>query len=335
MRTKRLRTGAGGGFEERGEAAVVCAGIVVADHVTPPLERLPAAGELVMVDRLVLNIGGCAANAAVDLAKMGVKSLVCGCVGQDGFGRFVVDALEAEGIDTRGIRRTGKYDTSQTLIVNVRDEDRRFIHTFGANRDFRAADLPMERILAAKVLYVGGYFAMPGLVEEELAPIFETCQKAGVKTVLDVVVPGPGEYMSRLKKLLRHTDVFLPNGDEARLMTGQSDPVRQAEAFRRAGAKTVVVTLGGEGAVLVSQRARLRAGVYPVEFVDGSGGGDAFDAGFIYGLLNGYGLRQCLEVASALGASCVRAVGTTAGVFTRTEAEAFTKQHQLTIEQIG
>ena len=200
---------------------MVCAGIVVADHVTPPLERLPGAGELVMVERLVLNIGGCAANAAVDLAKMGVRALVCGCVGEDWFGRFVVDALEAEGIDTRGIRRTGKYDTSQTLIVNVRGEDRRFIHTFGANRDFRAADLPLDRVLRARVLYVGGYFAMPGLVAEELAPIFRACQEAGVKTVLDVVVPGPGEYMSRLERLLAHTDVFLPNGDESRLITGE------------------------------------------------------------------------------------------------------------------
>ena len=80
---------------------------------------------------------------------------------------------------------------------------------------------------------------------------------------------------------------------------------------------------GGDGAVLVNQQACLRAGVYPVEYVDASGGGDAFDAGFIYGLLNNLSVEDCLRVASALGASCVRAIGTTPGVFTRRECEAF------------
>ena len=67
------------------------------------------------------------------------------------------------------------------------------------------------------------------------------------------------------------------------------------------------------GPLLVSEDVRLRAGAYPVEFVDGSGGGDAFDAGYVYGLLHGLGTEDCLRVASALGASCVRAIGTTTG----------------------
>jgi sugar/nucleoside kinase (ribokinase family) len=79
---------------------------------------------------------------------------------------------------------------------------------------------------------------------------------------------------------------------------------------------------------------RVRAGTYPVEFVDGSGGGDAFDAGYVYGLLHGMGTEDCLRVASALGASCVRAVGTTTGVFTRAECEDFLRRHELKIEAI-
>ena len=92
--------------------------------------------------------------------------------------------------------------------------------------------------------------------------------------------------------------------------------------------------MGGDGSVLVSGDARLRAGVYPVTFVDGSGGGDAFDAGYIYGLLNGLSPEECVRVASALGASCVRAIGTTPGVFTRAECEAFLRKHQLPIERL-
>ena len=100
------------------------------------------------------------------------------------------------------------------------------------------------------------------------------------------------------------------------------------------GAGTTVITLGSDGSVLVSDKVRLRASTYPVEYVDGSGGGDAFDAGYIHGLLHGLGTEDCLRVASALGASCVRAIGTTPGVFTRSECEEFLRRHTLKIDRV-
>ncbi|MBV9122236.1 MAG: carbohydrate kinase family protein, partial [Planctomycetes bacterium] len=168
----------------------------------------------------------------------------------------------------------------------------------------------------------------------ELAAVFAMARQAGVQTVLDVVTPGPGEYLSRLEPLLPQVDVFLPNNQEAQLITGEADPLRQAELFRRLGAGTVVITMGGDGALLINDRIRLRAGVFAVPFVDGSGGGDAFDAGYIYGLLNRLEVEDCLRVASALGASCVRAVGTTQGVFTRPECEAFLQKNTLRIDRV-
>ena len=74
---------------------------------------------------------------------------------------------------------------------------------------------------------------------------------------------------------------------------------------------------------------------YPISFVDGSGGGDAFNAGYIVGLLEGRTELDCLKLASAVGASCVRAVGTTAGVFTRAQAEDFMRRHELNVEPIA
>jgi sugar/nucleoside kinase (ribokinase family) len=313
---------------------VLCAGIIVADHVSSPITHLPAAGELVMADSLILTIGGCAANAAVDLVKMGVRSAVVGRVGGDIFGRIVADMLREHGVDVSALRISPGSDTSQTLIVNVARQDRRFIHTFGANAEFSAADIPLERLQQCRVLYLGGYLLMPNVRHDELASVFAAARRAGVRTVLDVVTPGPAEYLSRLEQLLPHVDVFLPNNHEAELVTGEKDPVRQAERFQRLGAGTTVITMGAEGAVLVSDEVRLRAGVFDVPFVDGTGGGDAFDAGYIYGLLNGWDARDCLRVGSALGASCVRAIGTTPGVFTRKECEAFLNEHSLQIEPI-
>jgi sugar/nucleoside kinase (ribokinase family) len=315
---------------------VICAGIVVADHLCVPIDHVPEAGELVMAERLTLEIGGCASNAAVALAKMGVASAVCGCVGSDVFGRFVIETLKVRGVDAGGIRVVPDADTSQTLIVNVQGQDRRFIHCFGANALFNSDDIRPELVSRARALYVGGYLLMPALEQDSLARVFQLARQQGVTTVLDVAVPGrlgigQGHLMTQLSRLLPYTDVFLPNEDEARLITGRADPLEQAEAFRDAGVGTAVITLGGAGSVLAAPGIRLRAGVFPVQFVDGSGGGDAFDAGYICGLLRGCDARGCLELASALGASCVRAVGTTPGVFTHEQCAAFLQQHQLPI----
>jgi sugar/nucleoside kinase (ribokinase family) len=298
------------------------------------VDHLPAAGELVLADRLLLTIGGCAANVAVDLARMEVAAAVVGRVGDDPFGRIIADMLRAQGVDISALQVSAGADTSQTLIVNVQGEDRRFIHTFGANAEFCAADIPSERAQGCPVLYLGGYLVMPKVLQDEMVPVFAAARRSGTRVVMDLVTPGPGDYLPRLEKLLPHIDVFLPNQHEGQLITGEADPVRQAELFHGLGAATAIVTLGGDGAVLVNDRERLRAGAYPIPFVDGSGGGDAFAAGYICGLLDGLDAEGCLRLASALGASCVRAVGTTTGVFTRSECDEFMRLHPLRIERI-
>ena len=313
---------------------VLCAGIIVADHLCTPVTHVPAPGELVTADGMLLTIGGCAANTVADLARIGVRAAVVGRVGADVFGRVVTDLLREAGVDVSALTASTTAATSQTLIVNVRGQDRRFIHSFGANAEFAAADVPRGLLEHARALYVGGYLVMPSLHAEELAPVFAAARARGVLTVLDVVVPGPGDYVGRLRPLLPHVDVFLPNHDEAALITGEHDPVRQAEFFRSLGCGTVVITMGGAGCVLVEAGRRLRAGVFAVPLVDATGGGDAFDAGYIDARLRGLGPEDCLRVASALGASCVRAIGTTPGVFTRAECDAFLRTHTLAIEAI-
>lgn len=314
---------------------VVCAGLLVADHLCTPISHLPAAGELVMADELVLNIGGCASNAAVVLSKLGLTPSVCGKVGDDVFGRFVVETLVGHGVDCAAVTVDPDLPTSQTLIVNVKGQDRRFIHSFGANQALGAADL--ERVLEdpPRILYLGGYLVLPGLEARDLAALFAQARKLGTTTLLDVACPGGTDYLRHVEPVLAETDVFLPNSHEAGLILGgETDPVKQARAFREMGAGRVIITRGDEGAVSLSDALEVRLGTYPVSFVDGTGGGDAFDAGYIAGLLEGLPELDCLELASAVGASCVRAVGTTAGVFTRPEADAFIRQHELAVEPL-
>jgi sugar/nucleoside kinase (ribokinase family) len=308
-------------------------GVLVADHLCAPITHFPRAGELVLSDHLSLNIGGCASNAAIDLARVGVAVGVVGCVGDDPFGRFVVETLQRAGVDTRSIRSLADVGTSGTLIINVQGEDRRFVHTIGANGRLSAADIPLDRLRETKVLYVGGYLLMPSLEGRALAELFRQARSLGVTTVVDVVVPGPGDYWNQLEPLLPETDVFLPNNDEGEILTGETDPRRQAERFRTAGARTVVITCGGRGTVLASDEVCLEADVYPVDYVGATGAGDAFDAGYIVGLLAGGDPRRCLEWGSALGASCVRSISATESVFDRQQAEGFMRRNRLQIRE--
>lgn len=308
-------------------------GVLVADHLCTPISHLPRAGELVLADRLELNIGGCASNAAIDLKRNDVNVAVVGCVGDDTFGQFIIDTLNHAGVDTVSIRKLTEIGTSGTLIVNVQGEDRRFIHTIGANGRLRAEDVPLDRLRESKVFYVGGYRLMTALDQDSLVELFRKARAWGVKTVLDVVMPGPGEHWSHFERLLPFTDVFLPNNDEAALITGLHEPKQQALRFLEAGAQTVVITCGGDGTYLVNQSERLFASAHRVDFVGGTGAGDAFDAGYIRGMLEGGDARRCLAWGSALGASCVRSISATESVFRRDEALAFIEANPLTIER--
>jgi len=314
---------------------VVCAGILVADHVCTPMDHLPEEGHLVAVERMFLLTGGCAANVGVNVAKQGVGVTVLGAVGDDSWGRFVREDLAARGVDTGRVRVVPDLHTSQTMILLCKGQDRRFVHTFGANAAFRAADVDPDSLAGARVFYLGGYLAMPGLVPEDLAALFAACRARGMQTVLDVVVPTGAEAAGALAPVLPHTDVFLPNNDEAEILTGEVRPERQARRLLEMGVETVVVTLGGDGLLFARGDELGRADHYPSEVVDQTGAGDAFCAGFITGMVRGLDLRGSVEYGSALGASCVRSIGCYQGVFDRAQAEAFVAEHPLPVRSVA
>lgn len=310
---------------------VICGGIIVADHIASHMEALPRAGELVAVETMSLLTGGCALNVAIDLSKQDVQCGVIGKVGRDVWGGFIREDLSRWGIESDRIGISDRFPTSQTMVLLCRSEDRRFVHTFGANRDFRAIDIDRDYIRRARVFYLGGYLALPELEPEGVADIFRFCRESGVTTVLDVVVSSQFKHNGELQTVLPHTDVFLPNNDEAFLLTGRNDPAEQALALSDWGARTVVITLGPRGTVTRSSGRLVRSSAFSVDSIDPTGGGDAFAAGYIVGLLKGWSLEGCLGYASALGASCTRATGCHEGVFTASEAEAFLESNHIEI----
>ncbi len=228
-------------------ADVGCAGILVADTFCGPMKRLPLEGELLAIDEMPSKAGGCAANVAIDLVKQRITAEVCGCVGADPSAEVLLQSLRTAGVGCGQIQRVDGHPTSKTVILLVEEQDRRYIHIFGANAAFDVRRIRRDWIDRLKVFYLGGLFAMPSVCTDELAELLAYCRQRGVVTVVDVVVPQDRAGMEDLGPLLPQIDYFLPNDDEARRLTGIADPPCQAEALLRLGARTVIITCGPDG----------------------------------------------------------------------------------------
>jgi sugar/nucleoside kinase (ribokinase family) len=310
--------------------SVICAGILVADIFVPPMARLPRPGELLVTEDFLVQPGGCAANTAVSLAKLGVSVSVAGKVGGDFFGDAVEHDLRARGVRTETLQRSPSSGTSKTVILPVIDEDRRYIHTIGANADFTSDDIDVSLAAKAQVFALGGYFVLPAFNAPRSATLLASLKQRGVRTVLDVVVPASDHppTLDDLRPVLPYVDVFTPNNVEAAMLTGETDPARQARLFLDAGCAVTAITRGSEGALLMSASETLEMPAVPVEAVDMSGAGDAFVAGLIVGLLARWPLEETLRFAGLIGASACTRLGCTDGVLTRPEAEAYLQTHR-------
>ena len=312
----------------------LCAGIVVADTVCHPIARMPGQGVLIKTDRIEFSIGGCPANVAVDMARIGLKSGISGRVGSDLFGREVRNLLNEAGVETSQLETSELTPTSTTFVLNVAAEDRRFIHCVGANAEYDGTHVTEEAIRDAKMLFVGGFCLMDSLTPERTVRLFRIARDHKVHTALNVVLSESTDTMAWLNPVLPWTDFFFCNNDEAERITGEKNAVKQAEALRDLGAKTAIVTQGESGAVVIGPDVRLRADVFPVKTVDATGTGDAFSAGFLYGVLKGKRIAECLKLGAAMGASCVRSMGATTGVFNATELADFVSANHLDIEAL-
>src|SRR5690606_28940233 len=151
------------------------------------------------------------------------------------------------------------HPTSSPLIVNVRGDDRRFIHCSGANDAFDPAAIPRTELARAKVLSLVGYCITDTWPQAAVIQLMRAAQELGIATLRDLAMTRPGNYWPRIAPLLRFSDLFLPTDDEARAIPGIADPLEQARRFRSAGGKEVIITCGERGLVAIGKET-LRAG---------------------------------------------------------------------------
>ncbi|MGN6170676.1 MAG: carbohydrate kinase family protein [Solirubrobacteraceae bacterium] len=279
-----------------------------------------------MVQELDLVVGGSGAIFACASARLGLRTAIAGAVGDDLFGRFMLDALASRGVDTRHIALDSDLKTGLTVVLS-RPEDRAILTFPGAITAARTAAVDVDLVRSVRHVHVSSMF-LQGALAPQLPKVFAEARKAGVSTSVDPNWDPEGRWNGGLKRLLELTDVFLPNEAEASMITGQHDPKDAALALAQAG-PLVAVKLGAEGALAARRGEIFRASAYSnVDTVDTTGAGDAFDAGFLLGVLGGWELERTLAFACACGALSTRAPGGTTAQPTFEEAMAAAQVQQ-------
>ncbi len=308
---------------------IACVGILVADTMAKPIEKMPAWRQLSLVEQVELHVGGCANNTGTGAALLGMRVGVLGKVGQDGFGDFVLGHLKDEGIDTRGLKRDDKANTSFTFVMIAPDGERAFFHYVGANGEYSYEDVDWNVISESGILHVAGALVMPGLDGEPTARLLKRAKKMGVTTCLDTVWNSSIDGFATLKPSLLYLDYLLPSIDEARLMTGLESPEEVADALLAEGVGTVALKMGAEGSFVKNRVVQAYVPAFKAEVVDTSGAGDAWIAGFLTGVRKSWGLEASARLGNAMGALCVTTIGTTTGLRGWDETVAFMKSAEI------
>ena len=311
---------------------ILCIGDLCADIFASALARLPDPGELALTEEIAVYPGGNALNTAIALRRLGEPAAIAGSVGDDALGALLLDQLQSLGLDTRGVRREPHGRTATTIILRAEGEDRRFIHALGVAADFTGEHVSADLLPNYGIVLAGGYLKLGAWNDQALANLLHQAHERGCCNVLNVCIAADsGVDASRAMRLLEHVDVFVPNEDEARILTGEESVSRQAKALRQAGAPTVVITRGQQGLYADDGERAVEMGVFEVPLVDPSGCGDCFTAGLLAALSRDWDLVRVLEFASAAGALGATALGCTNGVPSFGEVRRFVEENKLEV----
>lgn len=317
---------------------VLNVGFVVADIVVADLLRIPEPGFIEYAPLGIrLRTGGHPSNISVDLMQMGMghgEVAIAGKLGKDIFGDYIENYLRSKGVLTF-FERSERSETSKSIALVVKGEDRRFITEPGANLELSFEFIADKiRGLKPKVFYQAS--GILGDYDYILREAFTLSKRvANSITLLDFIQPY-GKGWDYLLGQLDNVDIIHCNGTELRALTNENDLIEGMKKLARAGPKIIFISEGEKGAkayhrdlgILIEQDS------FKVRTIDPTGAGDAFVAGIIFRLIKDNiekvedididKLIDMLTYAQASGASGVPEIGATAGV-TKENIEALIK----------
>lgn len=282
--------------------------------------RFPAPGETISGEDLVMIPGGKGANQAVAAARQGAQVAMLGRVGSDSFGPTLIHNLQKNQVNTAYVH-TDPSATGAAIIVVDAGGQNSIVLSPGANAKVTPQDVEAFPFQDVKILLL--QFEIP------LEPVLRAASLARRSGRLVVLNPAPARHFP--EALLADVDILVPNESELQLLTDMPvrDPASAEIAARELlakGVQTVIVTLGGNGALLVTRDKSIHVPAFEVDVVDTTAAGDAFIGGLAAMLLKDWPLEDAVRYGNASGALAVSKFGAQPSLPTQDEVEIFLKE---------
>ena len=282
--------------------------------------RIPAPGETILGGKFVQAAGGKGANQAVAAARSGGDVTFIANTGDDNFGKEAIEGFKKEGINTEYIFVDKKTPSGVALIFVDEDGENSIAVASGAN-----GTLTPSQIRQIKDLSAGGDILLTQL-ETPLETVEEAIKIANENGVRVILNPAPAQPLD--DDLLKRIDILTPNQSEAELLTGI--PVKDEESAKKAasnllskGVKTVIVTLGSNGAFLMSKDIQKTIPGFNVKAKDTTAAGDTFNGALAVGLAEGKPIEKAIRWAHAAAAISVTRMGAQPSVPNQKEIREF------------
>ena len=276
--------------------------LIAVGEVLVDLLSVQMVPSLDRAERFRRFLGGQVANTAWNVNLLGGRAAVVGCVGADGFGRFLRRELERVGVETRYLHEVpGALTTLSFIVRHTATPD--FLIYRGADALLSPAQIPVQAIGQARALHASAFGLSREPARSAILHALRVAREAGClvsldpnyhPTIWDETVPAP----EVLRQACRYVDLVKPSLDDCRRLFGpKADPDACVSRFLEWGASTVVLTMGREGALLaLAGGERFNIPSHDVTVVDVTGAGDAFWAGLLLALLDGLPPRRAADV---------------------------------------
>jgi sugar/nucleoside kinase (ribokinase family) len=274
-------------------------------------------GELELGDLLRLRFAGAESNFAVGLARLGVPVAWISRLGADRMGKLVREALAAEGVDLRWVREDTSAPTG--LFYKWRAGSGSSVAYYrrgSAASRLSPADVPDGALAGARLVHLTGITMALGDGPRELVlDVTRRARAAGATVLFDpnfrpALWESPAAAGAAMDPVLEHVDWYLCGSAEASALLGADDARGVLDALAQRGVRGAVVRVGERGAlVLADDEVHAVTTARTEEVVDEIGAGDAFAAGFAYGLLHGWNVEACTHAANTIAAWALRGTG--------------------------